>query len=62
MKIDTNILLRGQDVIPYTDFKDLAGVVKGCYQSASTTFLMWKMLQIGFVYGKQAERARRKNK
>lgn len=60
MKIDTNILLHGQDVMPYSDFKDLLEVVNGVYRSSSTTFLMWKMLHIGFVYGKQAERAKRK--
>lgn len=60
MKIEMNVLLRDQEVMPYLDFKDLVEIVERCYNQSSRTFLMWKMLQIGFVYGKQAERARRK--
>lgn len=60
MKIGTEILFRGQSAIPHYDFEDLVRVVESVYQQSSRDFIMWKIFQFGFVYGKRAERARRK--
>lgn len=60
MIIDTNILLKGYDVIPYEEVQTLAEVVKRTYHFSAPEFWMVKMFQFGYVYGKRAERARRK--
>lgn len=60
MKIDTEILMRGQDVIPYEDFLELEKIIERLYHYSNYKFWMWKMLQIGYVYGKRTERAKRK--
>ncbi|RGT72222.1 hypothetical protein DWX08_10370 [Ruminococcus sp. AF18-22] len=60
MKIDTEILLRSQENIPSNDIRELSEVIKRYYHFSAPEFWMWKMFQFGFVYGKRAERARRK--
>lgn len=60
MKIDTEILFRGQEVIPGKDLCELTEIVKRYYSFSNPEFLMKKMFQIGYVYGKRAERARKK--
>lgn len=60
MKIDTEILLRSQENIPSNDIRELSEVIKRYYHFSVPEFWMWKMFQFGFVYGKRAERARRK--
>lgn len=62
MKIDTEILTRGQHVISYNEFCKLKDVIKRYYSFSSPEFWLWKMFQFGFVYGKRAERARRKER
>lgn len=54
------ILARGQHCIPYNEFHEIAESVMKFYPTVSEMFWMWKMFQFGYVYGKRAERARRK--
>lgn len=60
MKIDTEILFRGQEVIPNEEIFEITETVKRYYSFSTPNFWMWKMFQIGYVYGKRAERARKK--
>ena len=60
MTADEQILNRGQDCIPYDDFWNLKEQIIQKYYFGDPTFWMWKVLQFGYVYGKRAERARKK--
>ena len=60
MQIDWKVMEHGQDCIPYGDFIELAESIKQNYSFSSDVFWMWKIFQFGFVFGKRAERAKRK--
>lgn len=60
MNIESEILTRGLDIIPYHDFIELTDIIERYYHFSSCRFWMWKVFQFGYVYGKRAERARRK--
>lgn len=50
----------GYDCIPYFDFYYLQSCIKKSYHFSEPCIWMWKAFQFGFIYGKRAERARRK--
>lgn len=54
------ILMRGQECIPYEEFEEIYNLITQYYHYNSVKFWLWKMFQFGFVYGKRAERARKK--
>lgn len=56
------ILMRGQDCIPYEEFEEICDLITNYYHYTSVKFWMWKMFQFGFVYGKRAERTKKRNK
>lgn len=46
--------------IPFREIDSISEAVKRYYYFSAPGFWMWKMFQIGFAYGKRAERDRRK--
>lgn len=58
--VDMNVLRFGQKALSYEEVERTADAVKQYYHFSSVNFWMWKMFQFGYMYGKRAERARRK--
>ncbi|MBS7008467.1 hypothetical protein [Anaerostipes sp.] len=56
------ILTNWQDVISFKELEDIAERVDKEYYFSSAHYRMYKMFQIGFGYGKHAERNIRKGK
>lgn len=59
-KVDDSILLIGHNFIPFENFKEIVAQIVQEYKHSSPTWWMWKAFEFGYVYGKRAERARRK--
>lgn len=60
MQIDQKIMEHEEDCIPYEEFLELSECIKQRYYFSGYRFWMWKIFQFGFIFGKRAERARRK--
>ena len=58
--VDMNVLGFGQKALSYEEVERIANAIKQYYHFSSVDFLMWKMFQFGYVYGKRTERARKK--
>ena len=50
----------GVSYIPYMYFDYLQHCIRKRYHFSDPSMWMWKAFQFGFIYGKRAERARRK--
>ena len=59
MQIDQKIIDHGQEVISYNEFLELSECIEQRYSFSSYRFWMWKIFQVGFAFGKRAERDRR---
>lgn len=46
--------------VQYLQIREISDVVKRYYHFSAPEFWMWKMFQFGYVYGKRAERSKRK--
>lgn len=58
--IDEKILSKGHDFIPFTKIMEIAEMIKSKYYFSSPGFWIYKAFEFGFVYGKRAERTKRK--
>lgn len=60
MQVEQKILEHGEDCIHYEEFRELCECIEQRYSFSSYRYWIWKIFQFGFVFGKRAERARRK--
>ena len=56
----SKIITHEQGTIPYLEGRKITEAIKKEYYFSSAEWWMWKMFQVGFAYGKRAERQRRK--
>lgn len=61
-KVEDYILSRGHNFIDWCDFKEIVAQVKQKYYFSSPDWWLWKLFEIGYIYGKRAERKRRATK